>query len=273
MRVFVAAVIFIIILSGGVTAAPPDRIISLTPSTTELLFALGLEDKIAGVTNACLYPAEAQKKFRVGSMVAPSIEAIVAQRPDLVVASSDSAPRALIERLNSLGIKTHVMSGHNIAGFPQALRELGAVVGRQKQAGKLAMRIEREVADIKKKRSRNIVMRSVLYLVWPDPPMAAGESTPINEAIELIGFRNAGLCGPGYYPTCSIEEILSRSPDIIIIGSAHAGLREQSGNLLNHLRMLKAVREGRVYYVSDDLFRMGPRFVDGLRELRGILNK
>jgi iron complex transport system substrate-binding protein len=273
MRIFIFALLAIAVLSGGVSAAPPERIISLTPSTTELLFALGLEERIVGVTNACLYPAAAQKKFKIGSMVAPSLEAIVARRPDIVVGSSDSVSMQLIERLKGLGIKTYVMSGFNLAGFPQALREFGIVVGRQKQADRLAGRIEREVADIKNKQLGNQGTRSVLYLVWPDPPMAAGESTPIHEALELLGYRNAGLCGPGYYPTCSLEEILSRSPDIIVIGSAHADLREQSQALLGHLRMLKAVREGRVYYVSDNLFRLGPRFVDGLRELREILNK
>jgi iron complex transport system substrate-binding protein len=273
MKYLIQLVIVLIILGGVATAAPPERIISLTPSTTELLFALGLEDKVVGVTNACLYPPAAQEKLKIGSMVTPSLEVIVAQRPDLVVASSDSVSMQLIERLNSLGIKTYIMSGLNIEGFPRSLREFGAVVGRQKQADKIAKRIEREAADIRKKYSRNRGKRSVLYLIWPDPPMSAGESTPINGALELFGFRNAGLCGPGYYPTCSLEDIMSRDPDIIIIGTAHGDLGEHSLNLLNHLRTLKAVREGRVYYMSDNLFRLGPRFVDGLRELKAILNK
>jgi iron complex transport system substrate-binding protein len=271
MKYLIQLVIVLIVLGDMAIAAPPERIISLTPSTTELLFALGLEDKIVGVTNACLYPAAAQKKPRIGSMVMPSLEGIIAQRPDIVVASSDSFSSQLINRLNKLGIRTHVMDGQNLDKFPQALRNFGIAVGRRGQADRMAGKMEREIAALRKSASRKSETRSVLYLIWPDPPMAAGASTPINDALELLGFRNAGLCGPGYYPTCSLEDILSRAPDIIIIGSSHADLQDQSQTLIRHLRMLKAVQEGRVYYLSDDLFRLGPRFVNGLRELRETL--
>jgi iron complex transport system substrate-binding protein len=260
-------------LCSGAAASPPQRIVSLTPSTTELLFALGLDAGVVGVTTACLYPAAARAKYKVGSMVTPSLEAIVARRPDLVVASSDSVSMQLIERLNSLGLKTHVMSGLNVAGFPGALRAFGAVVGRPKQAENIARRIERETAEIKKRYARNRGGRSVLYLIWPDPPMAAGAATPINEALELFGFRNAGLCGPGYYPACSLEAIMNSDPDMIIIGTAHADIVEQNSRLFDRLRLLRAVREGRVYYMTDNLYRLGPRFVDGLRELKEILDK
>jgi len=120
MHLIISAVLLIICTSVGVFAAPPSRIISLTPSTTELLFALGLEDRIVGVTNACDYPAAARKKPRIGSMVTPSIETIMSMRPDLVVASSDSVSPQLIERLNGLGIKTYVIPGYRLAEFPQA---------------------------------------------------------------------------------------------------------------------------------------------------------
>jgi iron complex transport system substrate-binding protein len=271
MRLFILTVFLIISFSDGVFAAPPDRIISLTPSTTELLFALGLEDRIVGVTTACDYPAAAKSKYKIGSMVTPSLEAIIAQRPDIVVGSSDSVSQQLIDRLKGLGVNTYVVRGYKIEGFPKALREFGAAVGKKKQAERMAGKIEKEMAEIRKLSLRNYGKSSVLFLIWTDPPMAAGASTPIHEALELLGFRNAGLCGPAYYPTCSLEDILSRAPDVIVIGSAHADMKEQSRALLEHLRMLKAVREGRVYYVSDNLFRLGPRFVNGLRELRGLL--
>jgi iron complex transport system substrate-binding protein len=271
MRIIILAVLLIMSLSSGAFAASLERIISLTPSTTELLFALGLGDRIVGVTNACLYPAAAKSKFKIGSMVAPSLEVIISQRPDIVVGSSDSVSLQLIDRLKSLNINAYVIPGYNLARFPGALREFGAAVGKKRQAERMAGKIEREIANIRKSSALNTGKRSVLYLVWTDPPLAAGAATPIHEAIELLGLNNAGVCSPAYYPACSLEDIISRAPDIIVIGSAHADMREQSGALLNHLRMLKAVREGRVYYVSDNLFRLGPRFVDGLRELREIL--
>jgi|WetSurMetagenome_2_1015567.scaffolds.fasta_scaffold00246_19 iron complex transport system substrate-binding protein len=273
MKYLIQLAIVLVVFSGVAIAAPPERIVSLTPGSTELLFALGLEDRIVGVTNACLYPPAAQKKPKIGSMVTPSLEMIVAQRPDLVVASSDSVSAQLIGRLGSLGIKTYVMPGYNLAGFPKALRDFGAAVGKRRQADRMARKMEMEIASLRKAASHNRGTRSVLYLVWPDPPMAAGASTPIHEAIELLGFRNAGTCGPAYYPVCSLEDIISREPDIIVLGCSHVGMKEYSGALLEHLRTLRAVREGRVYYVSDNLYRLGPGFVDGLKELKEILYK
>jgi iron complex transport system substrate-binding protein len=271
MRILILTAIFIASLFGGAIAAPPNRIISLTPSTTELLFALGLEDRIVGVTNACDYPAAAKKKPRIGSMVTPSIETIMSMKPDLVVASSDSVSQQLIGRLNGLGIKTYVISGYRLAQFPQALREFGAAVGRQKQADRMADKFERDITALRHSATRNGKQRSVLYLIWPDPPMAAGAATPIHEALEVLGLQNAGICSPAYYPVCSLEDIIRRAPDVIVIGSAHADIREQSMVLMQHLQMLQAMRNGRVYYVSDRLYRLGPRFTDGLTELKEIM--
>ena len=261
----------IILMSGVAVAATMDRIISLTPSTTELLYALGLEEKIVGVTDACDYPAAARNKPRIGSMVTPSIETIMSMRPDLVVASSDSVSPQLIERLNGLGIKTYVISGYRLAGFPKALREFGTVVGRKRQAERMADKFERDIAVFRINRASNDKNRAVLYLIWPDPPMAAGAATPIHEALEVLGLKNAGICSPAYYPVCSLEDIIGRAPDVIIIGSAHADIREQSMALMKHLSMLRAVRDGRVYYVSDRLYRLGPRFAVGLKELKEIM--
>ena len=257
--------------SVSVFAAPPGRIISLTPSTTELLFALGLEDRIVGVTNACDYPAAARNKPKIGSMVTPSIETIMSMRPDLVVASSDSVSPQLIDRLKGLGIKTYVIPGYRLAEFPRALREFGEAVGRQRQAGRMADKFEHDISAFRYPAPGNGKRRSVLYLIWPDPPMAAGAATPIHEALEVLGLQNAGICSPAYYPVCSLEDIIRRAPDVIIIGSAHADIREQSMSLMQHLQMLRAVRNGRVYYVSDRLYRLGPRFTDGLKELREIM--
>jgi len=135
----------------------------------------------------------------------------------------------------------------------------------------MADKFEHDIAAFRQYALSKGKKRAVLYLIWPDPPMAAGAATPIHEALEVLGLRNAGICSPAYYPVCSLEDIIGRAPDAIIIGSAHADIRDQSMALMQHLQMLQAVRNGRVYYVSDRLYRLGPRFTDGLKELINIL--
>src|SRR3970040_554465 len=110
-------------------AAPPQRIVSLAPSTTEILFALGLGDRIVGVTSFCDYPEEAQKKPKIGGMSNPSLEAVVTMKPDLVVMTTDGNPKEFEARLRSLKIRTYVFTARRLAELPQGIRDMGVIVG------------------------------------------------------------------------------------------------------------------------------------------------
>src|SRR3972149_8378310 len=142
--------LFIIIVICGLSspvfakelASSPRRIVSLAPSTTEILFALGLGDRIVGVTSFCDYPEEAKTKPKIGGMSNPSLEAIVSLKPDLVVMTTDGNPKEVEERLRSLKIKTYVFRARMLHELPGGIRELGSAVGIENRADVLADDIE-----------------------------------------------------------------------------------------------------------------------------------
>ncbi|MBZ0156268.1 MAG: helical backbone metal receptor [Alphaproteobacteria bacterium] len=248
----------------------PQRIISLAPNLTEILFALGLEDRIVGVTTFCDAPEEAKRKPKIGGMSTPSLEAILAAKPDLVVVNTDGNQREFEKRLRAFRIKTYVFTARRIHDLPAAIREMGAVLEVRENADRLAREIETALATMTEK--RRLSSRRILYIVWPEPLIVAGPGTAVHDAISLIGQKNIAAQAPMAYPKYSLEEVLRRSPDIIIIGKGH-GIGEVSEKLLKRLRSVPAVQGGHVYYMSDNLYRLGPRLVKGLEELSGIVDR
>jgi iron complex transport system substrate-binding protein len=114
--------------------------------------------------------------------------------------------------------------------------------------------------------------KKVLFIVWPEPLVAAGPGTVIDDALALIGVENIAAEAKAQYPKYSIEEVIRRSPDVIIIGKG-AGMEEVSQGLLQRLKNLPAVKNRRLYYVSDDLYRLGPRTIKGIEEISSIMDK
>lgn len=259
---------------GYVCAAPPKRIVSLAPSITEILFALGLGDRVVGVTLFCDHPAEAKKKQKVGGMSNPSIEGVVSLRPDIVVMSADGNPRELEEMLRLLKIRTYVFKAQRLSELPGAIAEMGTALEVSDRADSLAGEIE---AAINRLKTRRQVMggssnkKKVLFIIWPEPLIVAGPGTLIDDAITLLGNRNLASGAKTTYPKYSIEDIVRRSPDVIIIGKGHSDMKEISAALLQKLKSVPAVRNKRVFYAGDGLFRLGPRVVEGIEEISGYL--
>jgi len=252
------------------TAAAPMRIVSLAPNLTEILFDLGLADRIVGVTNVCDYPSEAKTKPVMGGMSNPSLERVIEARPDLVVVTIDGNRKEFEQRLRSLGIRTYVFKALRIEDFPEAIRELGMAVGDKVRAEKLASGISRVLSDMKTmKRPR---ARRALYIVWPEPLMVAAPGSIADDALTLLGQINVANNVVTAYPKYSLEEVLRQDPEIIFIGSGY-GMKESAGRLLKRLQGVAAVREDRVFPVSDNLYRLGPRIIKGIAELREILEK
>ena len=131
-------------------AAPPARIVSLVPSVTEILYALNAEDVLVGVTDFCDFPPEARRKPRVGGMVAPSLEAIVALRPDLVIATTEGTPEEAVTQLTRLKVPVYLVAAHRVADVTALIVKLGALSGRQAEAGSLVARLERRIESVKK---------------------------------------------------------------------------------------------------------------------------
>lgn len=267
--VFLFTVHFFLI--ANVCAEPPKRIISLAPNTTEILFALGLDERIVGVTNFCDYPEEARAKPRIGGMSNPSLEAVMSLKPDIVVVTTDGNPKKFVERLNSLGIKTYVFRARRLTELPQGIRDMGARFGVRERAETLARKIE----DLVRAARQDTTMsqqKKVLFIVWPRPLIVAGAGTLIDDAIRLVGAINIAGAAKVNYPKYSIEEILYQAPDVIFIGRGMGDIEKVSEGLLKRLGSVPAVKNNKVFYVSDRLYRLGPRTVEGVEEIAGHLD-
>lgn len=246
----------------------PGRIVSLAPSMTEIAFALGLGDKIVGVTSYCDYPAEARDRPKVGGMSNPSIEAVLRLEPDIVLMTTDGNPKEFKGRLNNLGIKTYVFKARKVQELPDAIRRMGLPLGVVEKAEALAADIENRLKGFRE-RSRSMRKLKVLFIVWPEPLMVAGPGTAVDDALRILGHENIASSLPSPYPKYSLEEIVRQSPDVIIIGKG-MGVKNASKNILKRLRTLPAVRGGRVLYASDSLYRLGPRVIEGIQELERL---
>lgn len=257
------------------SAIPPQRIISLAPSLTEILFALGLGDNIVGVTTFCDYPEEAKKKPKIGGMSNPSLEAVISLKPDVVVLTTDGNPKEFEERLISLKIKTYIFTARTITGLPQGIRDLANAMGVKERGERLAKSIEDGVRKASASASRvngKALRKKVLFIVWPEPLIVAGPGTAIDDAITLLGYDNIASHAATAYPKYSIEEVMRQAPDVLVIGKGSGmDMAAVSKGILKRLAIVPAVRDKRVCYVGDGLYRLGPRVVQGIEELSECL--
>jgi len=256
---------------AGESTSFPLRIISLSPATTEILFSLGLGDRIVGVTNFCDYPPEAKKKAKIGGMSNPSLEAIVGLKPDIVVMTTDGNPREVDDRLRSMSLTTYVWTARTLAELPGGIRDLAGAMGVKENGEKLARKIEEGVAKSRagvRGPGSGSPKKKVVYIVWPEPLLVAGPDTAINDAITLLDLENVAVHARSSYPRYSIEELIRSSPDVLVIGKgAGMDIRTVSEGVLRKLATVPAVKNGKVCYVSDSLYRLAPRIIQGIEEL------
>jgi iron complex transport system substrate-binding protein len=278
MKRLVLAAFAFFFFYGTCLSSPPERIVSLAPSITEILYALGLENRIVAVTNFCDHPPEAQSKPKIGGMSNPSLEAIVSVRPDIVVITTDGNPKGIDVRLQQLGINTYVLRATRIAELPDAIRDLGEALDVKKEAEEVASGIKRAMDEFGVRGKRYASARSskgkkrkAIFIIWPEPLVVAGPGTAVDDVLDLLGWENIASDTASRYPKYSLEEIINRSPDVILIGKMLKNTQELSEEILKKLSMIDAVKEGRVYYTGDALYRLGPRVVDGAEELAGYL--
>lgn len=276
LKIFVFIFSLITFHSSLVTvshAEAPKRIISLAPSITEILFAVGLEDKIVGVTNFCDYPEEAKEKPKIGGMSNPSLEAVVLLKPDIVIMTTDGNPKEFGQRLRSMKIRTYVFKSRRLSELQDGIRKMGIALDEEDKFNHLALSIEQAINKFRTQNTEYRIQRKkVIFILWPEPLIVAGPRTAINDAINLLGGINIAEVAKSRYPKYSIEEIIRQSPDIIFFGKGK-GMDKISVKLLKRLSSVSAVKNKKVFYVSDNLYRLGPRVINGLEELAGYLDK
>ncbi|MBX3185947.1 MAG: cobalamin-binding protein [Labilithrix sp.] len=247
------------------------RIVSIAPSTTEGVYALGAGEKLVGRSRYCDWPSEVTKLPQVGGYVDPNLEAILALRPDLVVGARGPAGATLAERLEARGIHTYFPETESFAQIDAMLLGLGDRTGRASEARRTVEALDAKISAIEKAVAAKPRVR-VLLVFGLEPLSVAGPSTFADEMIRRAGGENAIADGRGY-PTINVERVHTLDPDVIVnaaIAEAHG--HERIAKDTPGWTKVRAVVEGRVVAIADEsVLRPGPRVGDGLATLaRGL---
>lgn len=271
------------LLAASLTlAALPQRIVSTAPSITEILYALGLGDRVVGVTRYCRYPPEAQLKPKIGDYTAPNLEAIAALQPDLVIVQNN--PARLTQRLNALHLKSLEIDQENIAALYNSIRTVGDAAGSAPRAMQLVESIRSKLEQIRQ-RAAALPHTRMMFVIGRSPNrldglVVVGKTSYLNEIIEIAGGDNVFRDAAAAYPSVSLEEVLARNPQVIVdmgdmadtVGVTEAHKRDVVG-LWRRMGTLDAVKQHHVFAVASDIFVVpGPRVVNAAEAFLGMLH-
>jgi iron complex transport system substrate-binding protein len=270
------------LLLAGTVGAQPRRIVSTAPSITEMLYALGLGDRVVGVTTYCHYPPEAAKKPKIGTYVEPSLEAIASLKPDLVIIQKN--PIQLQSKLERLGLHVLEVRHDNIAQVFESITKIGDAAGAGDRASQLVASLRRSL-DAIHSRVAKLPGTRVMFIVGRAPDrmediIAIGQASYLNELMELAGGVNVFRDSVAPYPKVGMEEILARNPHVIVDMGDMArtvGVSEQHKKsvvaLWNRYPSVDAVRNHRVFAVAADVYVVpGPRMVEAARQFGRMLH-
>jgi iron complex transport system substrate-binding protein len=274
---------FAILLLLAVGAfSQPRRIVSTAPSITEMLYALGLGDRVVGVTTFCRYPPEAASKPKIGNYLRPNVEVIVALRPDLIIVEKSMIQQTLW--LPRLKLNVLEVDDSTVEGIYGSIQKIGRVTGAAPRAEAICASVRNELEGVRR-RAASLPPVRVLFVVGRTPGriedlIAAGGSSYLNEILTIAGGRNVLGDAAMAYAKVSLEEVLARDPDVIIDMGEMAqtvGVTEEQKRAVVRLwgryPNLKAVRTKRVFAVASDIFVVpGPRVTDAARQLAGLLH-
>ena len=243
----------------------PHRIICLTPSVTDTVFALGAGDDVIAISDYTKYPKAALTKPSVGDLIHPSIERIVALHPDLVIGNAPLGPSETAKQLERLGIAVYLVNPQGIAGILHAIRDLGDALNRAPAAAALATSLDARVQAVRA-RTQNLPRPTVLMPVWYDPITTIGKHAFITEIIAAAGGRSVTDDIAADWPQISMEAVLERAPQALLLVR---GGRVSLDVLENRpgWSALPAVQARRVFYVDDRINFPSPIAIDALEDL------
>lgn len=253
----------------------PERIVSISPACTEIIFALDLGDKVVGVTEYCDYPAEAREKDKIGTFTSPNLEAILAQEPDLVLATG-GVQLDLLDRMEEAGLAVYAVNPTTFDTTVACILEVGELTGAEEKAGEIAADMNARAVDIAEAVSeaeaegeeRPRVFYEIFYEnnVW-----TAGSSSIISDLIRLAGGENIGDADSSDYFEFNVEALIAENPQVYLVGS---GSMFNPGDINSRpgWDRMDAVKGGRVHVIDENLvYRTGPRLIEGLELIHAAI--
>ncbi|MEA3465889.1 MAG: cobalamin-binding protein [Thermodesulfobacteriota bacterium] len=246
-----------------VLAAPPQRIVSLVPSVTEILYAIHAQQQLVGVTDFCTYPRAASAKASVGAYASPSLEAVANLTPDLIIMGMSSSSPVLLQQFEQLGVPVYIVAPRSTASTLDTISSLGQLTGHEDVAQPLVAQLREQMALIRSQRGEHQVRTLVCVMI--EPLIVAGGGTLADDLITVAGGVNVAA-QQERYPTWGMEAVLAYDPELIVV-SVHPGTPMLKDYFLQWPQ-LQAVRKQQVVTINADwLQRPGPRLFNGLREL------
>jgi ABC-type Fe3+-hydroxamate transport system substrate-binding protein len=243
----------------------PHRLVCLMPSLVDDVYALGGGSDIVAVTDYTKYPPEAKTKQTVGLPLSPSLETIVSVHPDLVLASGDLNRAETVNELQKLKIPVFAVTAHGIEGIYQSIASVGHALNREPEAARLVGALhEREAAVRQRVVGKPVV--NVLMPIWYDPIVTIGKDAYITDLIEIAGGHSVTSDVPEEWPQISLEAVLARSPEALLLVRGSKMSVEAIRNRPGWLTMA-AVRNNRIYYVDDRIESPSPVAFDALEDL------
>ncbi len=251
----------------------PRRIVSLAPGITETLYALGLDDKIAGVTSYCDWPLRARQKPRIGGFTNPSIEKIVSLKPDLIIATADGNRKDTVDQLERIGLPVYVTNPLDMDKILKSILHIGEITNRMTVARGLVEKLQKRLDNIATQ-TRNKKKPRVFFQIGLEPVITAGRGTLISEIIDRAGGINIAGHDTARYPRYSAEGIMAGSPDIILFAPM-ANDKEFTAvkSYWQKLAQIPAIKNNKIYLIDTDLIsRASPRIFDAIEKMALIFH-
>lgn len=247
---------------------PIRRIVSLAPSLTETIYALGLEDRLVGDTDYCDYPPDARKKTKVGGGIDPSLEVIVSLHADLVLATKSFNRLETTQSLDRLGISSYATDPHTVADIMSSVKTLAAVLGVPEAGASVAEEMQHRLDDLQQ-RIGSLPPKRVLFVVWTQPLISTGKDTFLADALRHAGAVSI-IDSSQDWPQVNLEEVARLQPDFLVFAESHSGDASREMAKLATLpgwKIVRAVRNHRYAVISDAVNRPAPRIVSAIEDL------
>jgi iron complex transport system substrate-binding protein len=244
----------------------PEKVISTAPNLTEILFKLGLNERIIGVTSQCDFPQEAKSKGIIGDMLSLNYEQIVNLQPDVLFITVEGNTKEAYNKLIVLGIKVFVSNPRDLAGIDKTINDFGKILRVEKTADSIINDFQLRKEKIKQELTLN--KKTAMFIISLSPLILAGKNTFINEILNSCGLKNIAEESIVPYPVFSREEVLDKNPEVILTPSDLIHDKEKILEYYPEWGNISAVKEDMILLLQPDIFlRPGPRYIDALETL------